>query len=949
MHEDSTNKVLSIKKNGTKNINNINKNLIISPPTQKNQIIKEKKLEIDSNFGTSDCSNKTKKNETKTEKEKEKYLDNINLIPTIDINNSNILLNKEQLYETFLLFQKFLSATQCINIDKNKDSNIINTNTNSYINTVSNTDINNDFISTLNNLKEVITNKENINNNIQNVQKEIKDFNLEKENQENALTSNFQQYNKNHINKISKHPKDNISFSKSNINDSKNNNLGNNISDKEFEKESSKKIFIKKSSNLFPVTKIKNLSQENIKEFNGINYSKVNTKNNNESFNKKNMSNDYSFDFSNNNIDSYSCSLGDSLQIMANDLFKTKIMKNNTDSIKLVQNYNKTSKSNDINKLNNLLDNNNMQSARQIRKNNYIESYNYKNQELAKESKKIKVIKKKDENSTKNIDLNLNEYSKNNKEQIIEEKIKELNKETIRFREEIEKVIKLKKEYEKLHEKLIQDIDNFNEKKEKFEKYRIEELNKIKEEKKNISSQTKLLSNIKIENQSLNISNKNDKETINNLKNYITQLKSIIKKKDEEIKILSQNNNNNNNNKSNYVINSYKSIQLFKEENCIKNKNIENKNKSFRNSILSKNNFEKCDKGYMTHLSCSKIKNKINYNEKSNSIINKSNSVINFNDCVNVNINVNEKKGRNYINTEENNVERKLNSFSGNILNSQLKINTSTNGKKQKIKLDMVPKKISDIRDKKAKNYHHKKISTTNINVKNKMSKNIEDKNNSKNLNNNTYDNIRYTQDFSKTSSNFMKKRKKSNKEDNKNYKDKILDSLKQKKRSLSNEKLELNSEYKEELNKPLNKEEYEFIIPEKYSKLNYKLIKKSVIDDKEVCIYSNNKKVIKFPSGLKKEIYNDGFQLVYFINGDKKQNYPDGKSKYFFKDANTVQTSYPNGIQVFKFYNGQIEKHFPNGLKKIFFPNGTIDYIFDNKKEGNNLNENKNIEKIEK
>ena len=175
------------------------------------------------------------------------------------------------------------------------------------------------------------------------------------------------------------------------------------------------------------------------------------------------------------------------------------------------------------------------------------------------------------------------------------------------------------------------------------------------------------------------------------------------------------------------------------------------------------------------------------------------------------------------------------------------------------------------------------------------------------------------------------------------------MDSLKQKKRSLSNEKLELNSEYKEELNKPLNKEEYEFIIPEKYSKLNYKLIKKSVIDDKEVCIYSNNKKVIKFPSGLKKEIYNDGFQLVYFINGDKKQNYPDGKSKYFFKDANTVQTSYPNGIQVFKFYNGQIEKHFPNGLKKIFFPNGTIDYIFDNKKEGNNLNENKNIEKIEK
>ena len=77
------------------------------------------------------------------------------------------------------------------------------------------------------------------------------------------------------------------------------------------------------------------------------------------------------------------------------------------------------------------------------------------------------------------------------------------------------------------------------------------------------------------------------------------------------------------------------------------------------------------------------------------------------------------------------------------------------------------------------------------------------------------------------------------------------------------------------------------------------------------------------------------------------KQNYLDGKSKYFFKDANTVQTSYPNGIQIFKFYNGQIEKHFPNGLKKIFFPNGTIDYIFDNQKE-ENINDEKEIEQIE-
>ena len=66
----------------------------------------------------------------------------------------------------------------------------------------------------------------------------------------------------------------------------------------------------------------------------------------------------------------------------------------------------------------------------------------------------------------------MNSKTNNNKEQIIEEKIKELNVETIKFREERDKVNKLKIEYEKLHEKLLKDIDNFNEKKENFEKYR---------------------------------------------------------------------------------------------------------------------------------------------------------------------------------------------------------------------------------------------------------------------------------------------------------------------------------------------------------------------------------------------------------------------------------------------------------------------------------------------
>ena len=121
------------------------------------------------------------------------------------------------------------------------------------------------------------------------------------------------------------------------------------------------------------------------------------------------------------------------------------------------------------------------------------------------------------------------------------------------------------------------------------------------------------------------------------------------------------------------------------------------------------------------------------------------------------------------------------------------------------------------------------------------------------------------------------------------------------------------------------NKENYEFIIPERYKdKNNYHLIKKIESEGKTIYIYNNNKKEIIFKSGVRKEIFSDGYQLVHFPNGDKKQNFPGGKSVYYFSDAKTVQTSYKDGLNVFKFNNNQIEKHYPDGSKFIIFPNGT-------------------------
>ena len=281
MQINSTKKALSIKKNKANNMNN---NMIISLLNRNKQILEEKKIETYSNSGTLDYSQKEKIEEKTIEKEK--CLDNINIIPTIDINSPNILLNKEQLYGTFLLFQQFLSAKKSLTIDNNKENNINYTNNNTI---PINTNANNDFISTINNNKENSINKENINNSVQNA-KEIQIFNPKKNNNEISLnktiTSNFQKYNKNFINKIKKYPNESISLMKSNINDSKINNIGsNNVSDKE----SSKKIFIKSNSNLFSSNKFKNISQETIKELKDINCSKINSKNNNESFihNKK--------------------------------------------------------------------------------------------------------------------------------------------------------------------------------------------------------------------------------------------------------------------------------------------------------------------------------------------------------------------------------------------------------------------------------------------------------------------------------------------------------------------------------------------------------------------------------------------------------------------------------------------------------------------------------------
>ena len=134
-----------------------------------------------------------------------------------------------------------------------------------------------------------------------------------------------------------------------------------------------------------------------------------------------------------------------------------------------------------------------------------------------------------------------------NKEQLINEKIKELNDEIKKFKEETNKVTLLKEEYEKMQEKLLKDIKEFNLKKQMSHK----------SFKGSSQSEVKLIMSITQHNQSLILNNNKKKETIKLLRQRIYELENIIKaKNNNELtnrkiffkKISNLNNNINNNN-----------------------------------------------------------------------------------------------------------------------------------------------------------------------------------------------------------------------------------------------------------------------------------------------------------------------------------------------------------------------------------------------------------------
>ena len=120
---------------------------------------------------------------------------------------------------------------------------------------------------------------------------------------------------------------------------------------------------------------------------------------------------------------------------------------------------------------------------------------------------------------------------KSNKQYIIQQKIQELNEELYNFKEERNKIKKLKEDYEKLQSKLIEDIQEFNDKKEEFEKYRQNEINRINQDKIKYMTGNRDFNDIKLNYHNMMLCSEKDKEIIKNLKNQINDLQNLIKAK----------------------------------------------------------------------------------------------------------------------------------------------------------------------------------------------------------------------------------------------------------------------------------------------------------------------------------------------------------------------------------------------------------------------------------
>ena len=263
---------------------------------------------------------------------------------------------------------------------------------------------------------------------------------------------------------------------------------------------------------------------------------------------------------------------------------------------------------------------------------------------INKENNKINLDSQSQQqnNALHEIKVNKNK-SLSNKEQIINEKIKELNEEIKKFKEETNKVTLLKEEYEKLQEQLHKDIKEFNMKKQMSQK----------NYKGAPQSELKLIMSITQHNQALILNNNKKKETIKLLRERIYELENIIKAKNnyehanpknifkkinnydkhyinpERINIFTKKRNmKKKNNESSYLlkrarINIKKKVESNSSEKLKGNKNSEIINQTMNNNTNNINKIIFENKNVSKQINNKKLMN-VSYNQSNN-----KNSILN--------------------------------------------------------------------------------------------------------------------------------------------------------------------------------------------------------------------------------------------------------------------------------------------------------------------------------
>ena len=926
----------------------------------------------------------------------EKLKKGINIIDLNSINNymnykdniiSPINIDKEQLYQSFILFQKFLSMNKNMgNITTEKNINnsnnkVENESNMKALNIKSDDDSKNNYSAKKEDTKfeegnnKLISENSGRNKNaniiaydeipikpsgynfiellektLANEKNESKNENQKENENKNLNNSNDTLLSINNLNENNK-SKENNSLEKKQI-----------LNKKLFDKKDEENNSIKKEENC------KNSDSKDYLQINKIDIEELNdTDNENENDFSIHKNKDYSTDnilnmkenehMNDNNKDCLSQISQNISKIITNknNFENEHINNNNVNTINILDNFSEKDLENPIDEKMISI------NIRPISKTK--ETNSNKNQKEISSFNSFKINCKKNienmsyESDISNIIIN---YPILNREKLIEQKIKELNSEIIKFKEEKNKICKLKIEYEKIQNKLLDDVQQFNLKKQEFEKYQKEELNKIKMEKNKLFIESQKINKIKNQNESYAIIIKKNKEIIENLKKQISNYQVLFKQKQTQNR-----NKKNSKNHKNISIKKIEDLENFKEKKeFIKKRNnssgngLEIKNdknilrRKYQNNNLtignimrdantfnySKENKDK-DKDKDKEEMRPKLNNKdfsqIELNDNLMDDIKKKDEFSNLNEDNNIQNNGENNISLNYLDESEINADHVKNvnfttngNINNNIINSDFMLNSETLQKE----LLSAKRNINDINN------------NINNNIKNDIKDVIIENHNKE----------RVSQNTKKSSSNKIKKLNINSSENNRSNK---FENCNKKNMHKNNTVSRLtclnrktNTNKKNNLfNKTLNNSNKTNNITI-YSNTNNKSYNSSSIsrDKAKISISKKNKnntqnlfynvsKINNFNMNNKcdfiipKKYLNKEYKLINSIASDDKliNVYTNDKKEILFKSG-VKKEIYGDGYQIIYLLNGDIKQYYPDGKIISFFNESqTVQFTF--------------------